>query len=230
MKSNTLSDLEKGLHYQFKNRTLLKESLRHKSFINEQPFKNLADNERLEFLGDAVLNIVISHLLMVRHPDMNEGGLSIKRASLVNDKRLAELARVINLGKYLSLGKGEIQTRGWEKKSILADAYEAIIAAVYLDGGFATVYHFIDRHFLKLMQSEDFVVPTDFKSQVQELLQKQHQPKPIYKVIAESGPDHDKTFIVEIEVENIKAQGQGKNKKEAEQDAADHFLQSVLNL
>lgn len=127
MESINLSNLEKKLLYKFKNRELLEEALRHSSFVNEQVAADMRDNERLEFLGDAVLNLAVGHILMQRYPDLKEGDLSRMRANLVNEKKLARIARSLNFGSYVRLGKGEIQTNGQEKKSILADALEAVI-------------------------------------------------------------------------------------------------------
>jgi len=216
-----LSELQQKLCYEFKNIDFLVESLRHSSFVNENLELNIQDNERFEFLGDAVLNLVVGHMLMHRYPDLKEGDLSKMRANLVNESQLASIARQMNLGSYLHLGKGEIQTKGWEKKSILADTFEAVIAAVYLDGGFDAVFRIIDGHFSFLLDS--VVMSTenhDYKSQVQELVQMKHQKMPVYTVIHESGPDHNKTFRVRLKVGEIQAEGEGKSKKTAEQDAA----------
>jgi ribonuclease III len=129
-------ELEQKIQYFFKNKDFLEESLQHSSWVNENPEKNLRDNERLEFLGDAVVNLVVATCLMEKFPELNEGDLSRIRANLVNETQLADLARSLELGPYLLLGKGELLTNGREKNSILADAFEAVVAAVYLDGGF----------------------------------------------------------------------------------------------
>ncbi|MBW2492642.1 MAG: ribonuclease III, partial [Deltaproteobacteria bacterium] len=178
-------------------------------------------NERFEFLGDSVLNLVVGHMLMHRYPDVKEGDLSKMRANLVNESQLASIAQQMDLGSYIQLGKGEIQTKGWEKQSILANTFEAVIAAVYLDGGFDAAFSIIDGHFSFLLDA--VVISTtnhDYKSRVQELVQTKHQEMPVYTVIHESGPDHDKTFRVRLEVGEIQAEGEGKSKKAAEQDAA----------
>jgi ribonuclease-3 len=221
MTSTDLSELQQKLCYEFKNIDFLVESLRHSSFVNENLELDIQDNERLEFLGDAVLNLVVGHILMQRYPELNEGDLSKMRANLVNESQLASIAQEMNLGSYLQLGKGEIQTKGWEKQSILADTFEAVIAAVYLDGGFDAVFRIIDGHFSLVLDS--VVMSTanhDYKSQLQELVQMKHQEMPVYTVIHESGPDHDKTFRVRLTVGEIQAEGEGKSKKAAEQDAA----------
>jgi ribonuclease III len=221
MTSTDLSELQQKLCYEFKSIDFLVESLRHSSFVNENLELDLQDNERLEFLGDAVLNLVVGHILMQRYPELKEGDLSKMRANLVNESQLASIAQEMDLGSYLQFGKGEVQTKGWEKKSILADAFEAVIAAVYIDGGFDAAFKIIDSHFSFLLDS--VVMSTtnhDYKSQVQELVQMKHQKVPVYSVIHESGPDHNKTFRVRLKVEKIQAEGEGKSKKAAEQDAA----------
>ncbi|MGB2690449.1 MAG: ribonuclease III [Desulfobacterales bacterium] len=221
MTSTDLSELQQKLCYEFKNIDFLVESLRHSSFVNENLEPDIQDNERLEFLGDAVLNLVVGHMLMQRYPELKEGDLSKMRANLVNESQLASIAQEMDLGSYLQLGKGEIQTKGWEKQSILADTFEAVIAAVYLDGGFDAVFRIIDSHFSFLLDS--VVMSTtnhDYKSQLQELVQMKQQKVPVYTIIHESGPDHDKTFRVRLKVEKIQAEGEGKSKKVAEQDAA----------
>jgi ribonuclease III len=213
--------LEQQIQYFFKNKDFLVESLQHSSWVNENPEKNLRDNERLEFLGDAVVNLVVATCLMDKFPDLNEGDLSRIRANLVNETQLADLARNLELGPYLLLGKGELLTNGREKNSILADALEAVVAAVYLDGGFDAAFGVVKKCFDPLLI--DAVSPKsnlDFKSRLQEIVQTRQTEMPEYKIFKENGPDHDKTFHVKIEVFNIVAVGVGKSKKMAEQDAA----------
>ena len=220
-----LQALEAQISYTFENRTLLETALHQSSYVNENPALGLEDNERLEFLGDAVLNAVISHLLMSQHPELKEGELSKIRSHLVNKSQLGKIAKQINLGKYLQLGKGEIQSSGRKKISILADALEALIAAVYLDGGYDRVYRLIEHIFSGLFE----LIPRegiyfDYKSRLQELVQATLKSSPEYVIINESGPDHDKTFEVELTVNDISTRGQGKSKKTAEQEAAKHAL------
>jgi ribonuclease-3 len=223
-----LTELTDTLHYEFKDEGLLHEALRHSSFVNEQVNRNLRDNERFEFLGDAVLSLVVSHLLMQQNPDLKEGDLSRIRAGLVNESRLAQIARKINLGRYMQLGKGEIQSKGREKSSILANALEAVLAAVYLDSGFESVFGVIDHHFSALMDL-DLRVTTDgdYKSQLQEWTQTDQGTIPHYRVINETGPDHDKTFIVRLQIQDLTTEGAGKSKKIAEQDAAKRALEQL---
>ncbi len=220
MTDHHLTAFMKLLGYPFRAPALLEEALQHSSFVNEQA-RLLASNERLEFLGDTVLNLVVSHLLMVQFPDLDEGSLSRMRASLVNEARLAEIAAQLDLGNHVQLGKGEIATRGRHKKSILSDTYEAILAAVYLDGGFEAAFALIQGHFSELIEaSVGPDVISDYKTRVQELVQKAGHPPPVYRITAESGPDHDKTFRVALESADYTTEGTGKNKKTAEQDAA----------
>jgi ribonuclease III len=222
-------NIERKLGYQFNSRDLLEEALRHSSYVNEQPDSELRDNERFEFLGDAVLNLIVGHILMERYPDLKEGDLSRTRANLVNETHLAIMARSIDLGAGLLLGKGEIQTNGMEKNSILAGAFEALMAAVYLDGGFRAAFDIIENNFVPFLDS---IYPTidnyDYKSRLQEWVQEKHGNIPYYKVVREEGPDHAKTFWVSVEAFNIETEGTGKSKKAAEQDAARKVLE-ILN-
>ena len=221
MESRDPSGLEQLLQYEFNNKDLLQEALRHSSYVNELAHENLKDNERFEFLGDAVLNLIVGHILMRSYPDIQEGELSRRRANLVNESQLAKMAGSFELGTYVQLGKGEIQTHGREKNSILADTYEALVAAVYLDGGFDAAFRFIETNFLPMMDRQHSTANNyDYKSQLQELVQVRHGAMPDYKIIREDGPDHDKTFWVGLQALDIKTEGSGKNKKTAEQEAA----------
>ena len=229
MHSDNPLNIEQKLGYQFNSRDLLEEALRHSSYVNEQSDSELRDNERFEFLGDAVLNLIVGHILMERYPDLKEGDLSRTRANLVNENHLAIMARSIDLGAGLLLGKGEIQTNGMEKNSILAGAFEALMAAVYLDGGFKAAFKIIENNFVPFL---DKIYPTidnyDYKSRLQEWVQEKHGSIPCYKVIREEGPDHAKTFWVSVKVFDIETEGTGKSKKAAEQDAACKALE-ILN-
>jgi len=218
------------LDYQFTDETLISEAFRHSSYVNEQADGGLRDNERLEFLGDAVLSLAVGYLLMRRYPEMKEGDLSRMRANLVNESQLAEIARTIDLGSHIMLGKGELLSNGCEKNSILADTFEAVVAAVFLDGGFNAAYRIIDIHLTPLLeQIHTLSSSQDFKSQLQELVQVDQQQMPEYFVIAENGPDHDKTFCVRLTVLDLITEGRGKSKKQAEQDAAKNALDILHN-
>ncbi|MFP4649900.1 MAG: ribonuclease III [Desulfobacterales bacterium] len=214
------SVLEKKLGYRFTDGRIPAAALRHRSYVHEHP-ESGTDNERMEFLGDAVLNLIVSHILMERFPDLTEGQLSRARAGLVNEDRLAAAARSIELGDHLLLGKGEQRSSGQYKKSILADTFEALVAAVYLDGGFGSAFELIRTHFAPFFKAVEAESPYhDYKSLLQEHVQSMHLDMPAYEIVDESGPDHDKTFRVALTVGGVRTEGTGKNKKTAEQDAA----------
>ena len=218
---DSIYDLMTRLGYPFNDPDQLVSALCHSSYVNEQTQTSMTSNERLEFLGDAVLNLAISHLLMHHFPDLAEGNLSRNRADLVNETRLAAIAREIGIGPHLLLGKGEALTDGRDKNSILADAVEAIIAAIYLDGGFDAAFAFVKKQFKERLQKANRRrYATDYKSQLQERVQSLYHQVPRYRVVASRGPDHDKTFTVRMTVADISAEGDGKSKKMAEQEAA----------
>jgi len=214
--------LEEGLGYTFRNPELLVRAFCHASYVNEQMDLNLEDNERLEFLGDAVLDLAISHLLMHRFGEAREGDLSKFRAMLVDEAGLYEVAKRLRLGDYLLLGKGEEQSLGREKPSILADTTEALIGAIYLDAGFARAREMIADHFSPLLErvgTRELI--HDFKSLLQEYTQQTCKTLPRYRLIKETGPAHDRSFQVTLSLmgETL-AEGEGRSKKEAEQNAA----------
>jgi ribonuclease III len=222
--------LEDALGYQFRNPQLLADALRHRSYVNEHPQTDIRDNERLEFLGDAVLNLVVSHVLMRQNPEASEGELSRARAHLVNESHLAQVARSLQLGTCIHLGRGEAQTGGHDKPSILSDTLEAVLAAVYLDGGFEAAFEVIDRRLafrLEAVETPEEIV--DFKSRLQEHAQNREKTIPSYRVVEESGPDHDKTFVVELCLKQLKTIGTGRSKKAAEQAAAKEALKHLID-
>jgi len=223
-----LEILEHNLRYKFKDRTLLDNALRHSSYVNELQDNPVADNQRLEFMGDAVLGLTIGQMLMEKYPRMHEGSLSKARASLVSEPGLACMARQIDLGRFILLGKGERLSRGSEKNSILADAFEAVVAAIYMDCGFEKTYDLIKSHFISqvdLMNSTSEI--EDFKSMLQEYVQEQGKKTPCYTIHKESGPDHDKTFVISVRICNLEFLGSGKSKKAAEQNAAKNALENL---
>jgi len=223
------SELTKKLLYEFKNQDLLEEALRHSSFVNEQAGMPLRDNERFEFLGDAVLNLVIGHLLINRFPELKEGDLSRMRSNLVNESRVAAIARSLDLGSHILLGRGEFLTNGREKNSILANIFEAVIASVYLDGGYEAAFNLIERNYLPYLKADGKPsVNHDYKTRIQELIQTGQGAKAVYSVIEETGPDHDKVFKVALSVKEIYTEGCGKSKKLAEQDAARKALDILM--
>jgi ribonuclease III len=229
MGEEQLSSLELALGHHFKDMGLLREALQHSSYVNEQRELSLRDNERLELLGDAVLDLVITHLLMDDFPETREGDLSRMRAIIVNESQLAHTAQKLDMGRYLLLGKGEASSNGQEKTSILADAFEAVIAAVYLDGGLQAVFGVVEKHFSQIIQSiEERLEEEDFKSRLQEVVQSRFKTIPHYRVEAEKGPDHDKTFWVRLDVGHfVTTHGTGKSKKAAEQAAAAAALEKL---
>jgi ribonuclease III len=215
------STLEAMLGYTFRDRSLLEQALRHASWCNEHAAGKLEDNERLEFLGDAVLDLIVGHKLMTRYPQLREGELSVTRAQVVSEAGLSEVAGQLGLGEWILLGKGEEKSGGRAKPSILADAFEALLAAVYLDGGFAAAWDIADRLLAPRIETVEFKGFYDFKTRLQETAQARLKATPTYRVVQEIGPDHDKRFVVVVTIENDEwARAVGKSKKEAEQMAA----------
>jgi ribonuclease-3 len=214
--------LSKTLGYTFAKPELLMQAFRHASYVNEQVDSDPDDNERLEFLGDAVLDLAVSHLLMERFQDAEEGDLSKYRARVVDETGLCQVARRLRLGDYLLLGRGEDQGHGREKPSILANTTEALIGALYLDAGFDKTLEIVGRLFSPLLESVGATeMDHDFKSLLQEYTQQIYQTLPKYRLVEESGPAHDKTFRVMLTLEGEGlSEGVGKSKKEAEQKAA----------
>lgn len=227
-----LALLEKALGYRFKDPSLLDCALTHRSFANENPDLMVQDNERLEFLGDAVLTLCISDMLMKKFPECTEGDLSKIRSSIVNERPLAGLARELRVGDYLLLGKGEDISGGRSKNSLLANALEAIIAAVYCDTGFEGAVDFIGKRFKPLLETGVAdALYRDYKTSLQETTQNRFRVIPRYSVIREFGPDHDKVFQIRVSVgEIVSAAGMGRNKKEAEQRAARKALEAIERL
>lgn len=221
LKERTLDELEQVLGHTFKNRQLLIDAITHRSFTNENRGEQRQDNEKLEFLGDAVLDLAVGHMLMMRYPELREGQLSVTRSQVVSESGLSSLASELELGDWLYLGKGERNSGGRNKSSILADALEAVIAAVYLDGGFQTVWNLIARLFDQSIESVEETGFYDFKTRLQELAQSRLKATPSYRVVATYGPDHAKVFEVAVEMVGHEwGRGQGASKKRAEQYAA----------
>ncbi len=211
--------LEERLGHRFRDATLCETALTHKSWVNESGKRS--DNERLEFLGDAVLALVVSDILMNALPEGPEGELSKVRAAIVNEAGLARVAEALTLGEWIFLGRGEEQAGGRQKRSILSNALEALIGAVYLDGGFPAAFSVTEQLFRPLLADAQVVADRDFKSRLQEMSQARLQLAPTYMVMSQQGPDHDKTFEVAIFLgEREYGRAQGKSKKEAQQNAA----------
>lgn len=226
-----IEDLQKKISYQFKDIDLLREALTHKSYVNENPELNLKDNERLEFLGDAVLDLAISTSLVMNFPNFQEGELSRFKSMVVSETSLAKIAARLDLGHFLFLGKGEEQTGGREKESLLANALEAIIAAIYLDGGLEPADEFIRMTFsdeISMIVKEG--ISLDYKTDLQEYCQAQGLPLPVYKVSKETGPDHKKIFEIELLIQDeVFGIGIGRSKKDAEQKAAKEALKHLTS-
>ena len=225
----TLEDLQTQIGYQFKNPELLREALTHSSYAQETSAP-AQDNEKLEFLGDAVLSFIVSVRLADVFPDYEEGNLSRARARLVAAEHLARAAAPLRLGDYLRLGRGEEKTGGRSKNNLQVDALEALIAALYRDGGLDAARNFVERCILPadLKACADELFAIDFKSALQEYLQAAGTSPASYRVAGESGPEHQKTFTVEVIAgDNGMARGSGGSKKAAEQEAARNLLESL---
>lgn len=221
-----ITGLQSKLSHIFKDEGLLLQALTHKSYANEKKGMQ-KDNERLEFLGDAVLDLSISHIIMERFPDLSEGEMSKLRASMVNESSLALLAEGLELHQYLLLGHGEEVSGGRRKPSILADAFEAVIAAIYLDGGFDAAFKTVYIHFSKLLSKSG--IYADYKTRLQELTQERFKCMPSYSLKNATGPDHARVFEVELSIDGkLCGTGKGKSKKEAEQEAAKEALGKLL--
>ena len=221
-----MEDLERKIGYQFKNKALMREAITHSSYAKERKSQHIKYNERLEFLGDAVLSIVVSDYIFKHCPELPEGELTKLRASLVCEKSLFEFAKIIDLGKYLILSKGERNNGGAERPSILSDAFEALIAAIYIDGGYEPASKHILNFVIPAIKNSKTKKNKDYKTTLQEIVQKNPGEKLEYVLVAESGPDHNKHFVVEVHLNsNVIGKGGGRSKKEAEQQAAHEALE-----
>jgi ribonuclease-3 len=222
-----VASLEERTGVAFADPALALAALTHKSYVNEHRGETLQDNERLEFLGDAVIDLAVSHRLMERFPAAREGELSKIRAALVDEAALSRIARDLDLGDLLRLGRGEELTGGRQKSSLLADALEAVVAAVYLGGGLGPVLTLVDRFLGEAFaRAAAGTLDRDYKTQLQELAQSRMRATPRYRVVAEHGPDHSKVFDVELEVRGeVVGRGAGRSKKDAEQAAAKRGLE-----
>jgi ribonuclease-3 len=221
-----ITDFEQRIGYPFKRGDLLSRALTHKSYSHEARQHDVRDNETFEFLGDSVLGFVVGDLLFHRFPTLDEGALSKMKAYLVSANSLAEKARAYGMGDVIYLGVGEEKSGGRKKDSLLANLFEAMLAAVFLDGGIDAARSLIERCFtpdLEAIDSQDLLFQ-DYKTALQELAQGSGMSLPEYSVVGEVGPDHDKRFIVEVKVGSLAARGEGSSKKEAQQQAARHAL------
>ncbi|BAC13482.1 ribonuclease III [Oceanobacillus iheyensis] len=222
--------LEEHLGISFQQKALLKEAFTHSSYVNEHRKQRLSDNERLEFLGDAVLELAVSQYLYRNNKDMPEGEMTKLRAAIVCEPSLKNFAEELEFGKFLRLGKGEQQTGGRERPAILADAFEAFLGALYLDQGFDNVLDFLNIHVFPKLTTGAFSHAMDYKSQLQEFVQQHKDQKIEYRIIEEKGPSHNKEFVAEVVIQEKAAGiGTGRTKKEAEQRAAKNALDSINN-
>jgi ribonuclease-3 len=224
-----LSELEQKIGYSFRSRALLDRALTHRSFANERLGENCQHNEAMEFLGDSVLGFVVSAWLLERFPDLSEGKLSKMKAHLVSESRLVELAETLDLGSYILLNRGEEKTGGRQKRALLADAYEALIGVIYVDGGIAVAEKFLRRELREKLSGIDpsSMIGADYKSALQEKLQAVGGPGPEYVVVEVLGPDHRRTFRVELRIGgSALSMGEGRTIKLAQQEAARVALES----
>lgn len=225
-KGYTMEVLEERIGYRFRDRSLLRQAMTHSSFTNEQKIRRAQNYERLEFLGDAVLELVSSEFLFLENPKISEGELTKTRAGMVCEPSLAFCARDLDLGNYLLLGRGEEATGGRERDSITSDAMEALIGAIYLDGGFTNAKEFIHRFILSDLEHKKLFF--DSKTILQEIVQADAGESISYRLVGEEGPDHNKSFHVEVCIgESCCGAGKGRTKKAAEQEAA---YQAILKL
>jgi ribonuclease III len=228
-KINCISQLEDEIKYTFKDEEVISTAITHSSYANERKTKKLSYNERIEFLGDSVLSLVISEYLYRKYPSLPEGELTVTRAKIVCENSLSKCAIDIGLGKFLLLGKGEELSGGRNKASILSDAFEALIGAIYIDGGFEIARGFILKYMEGIIKScVEGKLFYDFKTQLQEIVQQNGEQHVLYYVIDESGPDHNKSFVTEVRINDvISGKGKGRSKKESEQNAAKDALDKL---
>lgn len=214
--------LQQNIGITFSVTSLLQQAFQHSSFVNENPDLLITDNERLEFLGDAVLNFIVAEKMYHEFPNLTEGELTVYRISLIREDTLAQLASKLNLGEYLQLGKGEESSAGRQKRTNLADTFEALIGAIFLDQGLDITRNFVldklSSHLEKIKNGE---LGQNYKAKLQEFTQAEYKKLPTYRLVESSGPDHDKNFIVEVVLEDkVLGAGSGKSKKSAEMESA----------
>lgn len=228
--NTNLQELEQKINIHFKNKTLLQNVFIHRSYLNEHRDSELPSNEKLEFLGDSVLSLATSIYLYQNYAHLAEGDYTDIKAAIVRTESLAEVAKNLDLGSYLYLSKGEEKGEGREKTNILADCFEALIAAIFIDQGFETAFQFITRYLYKdklkhIVESKLYMSP---KSRLQELTQASYKNLPTYVLSSSTGPEHKKEFVVDVIVNGEKvAEGRGKSKKQAEEDAAQNALEKM---
>ncbi|WP_064613438.1 ribonuclease III [Streptobacillus moniliformis] len=229
MKKMDLEKLMSKINYTFKNKKLLLEALTHSSYVNEHNFPNIKDNERLEFLGDSVMDLITTEYIYKNNLKSNEGELSKIKSQIISETVFSTISRDLNLGNYIFLSNGENMSGGRERNSVLGDVFEAMVGAIYLDSDYATTRDFV----LKLLESkinnlDKIEWVSDYKSALQEITQLKYKVTPIYTVLSEIGPDHDKTFEIEVRVEErLYGKGVAKSKKMAEKIAAKQAIEKL---
>lgn len=228
--SSDLDQLRETIGIEFQDETLLQQALVHRSFLNENPDFALRSNERLEYLGDALLDFIVGEYLYRRYPEMDEGELTGLRAGIINGTGLARLARTLDLGRYVYLSRGEDERGGRERLGLLSDVFEALVAAIYLDRGLGTAREFVvslvEREVVRIVEGG---LERDYKSRLQEWTQRELAMTPSYRTVMEHGPDHAKEFTVEVLVgEEVYGTGRGTSKQAAEQRAAGEALEALL--
>lgn len=229
MKKDSYYELQSILKYEFKDTENLLNALTHSSYANESKNKKISSNERLEYLGDSVLNFIVSAYIFISYPKLPEGEMTKIRASVVCEQTLKDISNLLGIGKYLQLGKGEEQTGGRTRPSILADAFEAVVGAIFIDSGLESARNFVLSNLENLItKAVKGIGMIDYKTTLQEELQKHGEVRIIYEVMSESGPDHEKEFKVQIKCnEKVLGIGLGRSKKEAEQAAACKALEGI---
>lgn len=220
----------KKLSLSFTNETLLQQAFTHSSYVNEHQHKHLRDNERLEFLGDAVLELAVSDYLFLNYPEMAEGEMTRFRAQIVCEESLYHFAETLDLGTYVLLGKGEERTGGRKRQALLADIFEAFLGALYLDQGMDVCQEFLNQHVFPHIKTDAFSYEMDYKTALQEIVQSEKDNTLTYHIIKTEGPSHERKFSAEVVVNEHREVGQGKSKKEAEQHAAAQMIRLLKSL
>lgn len=231
VKMNEWEELQESVGFDFKNIELLQTAFTHSSYVNEHRHENLKDNERLEFLGDAVLELTVSDYLFNKYPDMAEGQMTKMRAAIVCEPSLVEFAEMVHFSKYIRLGKGEEKAGGRTRPALLADVFESFIGALYLDNGIQAVIRFLERLVFPKIDTGIYMQTVDFKTQLQEIVQRDRDVLIQYDILGETGPAHNKAFEAQVVVNGqVLGKGTGRTKKQAEQNAAEYAIRQVLRV
>ncbi|WP_088809522.1 MULTISPECIES: ribonuclease III [Listeria] len=228
---NRWEELQESVGFDFANVALLQTAFTHSSYVNEHRHEELQDNERLEFLGDAVLELTVSDYLFKKYPDMAEGQMTKMRAAIVCEPSLVEFAEMVHFSKYIRLGKGEEKAGGRTRPALLADVFESFIGALYLDNGIQAVIRFLERLVFPKIDTGIYMQTVDFKTQLQEIVQRDRDVLIQYDILGETGPAHNKAFEAQVVVNGqVLGKGTGRTKKQAEQNAAEYAIRQVLRV